>query len=178
MPMKKLLNKPWFVGTLALAALLLVGHSVWDGLKGNAVGRSGSAEVLAGTSAAPENETATEGNNKLSVRDALKELMIPKIVSRDPFAQRHRGEIETVVAAKVIAPALVDTLHLSALWTQGGETYSLINDRICQVGDEIGRLKIESASQDGVWVTHGKGRNFISLGGDFILKTPAAVSPF
>ena len=169
--MRKLLNKPWFVAVVALVALLLVGHSVLSG--GNEAAAGGVAPALAASATPAESEPGTTDPVKLSVRDALKALVIPANRLRDPFAQRPRTEAATVAGEAAAAPDLVDTVHLSALWTQGGATYSLINDRICLAGDEIGRLKIESATQEGVWLTHSQGRDFIALGGDFTLKTPA-----
>ena len=170
--MRKLLNKPWFVGTMALAALLLVGHSLLPS------GKETGAGAIAPAGTAPsllpaENETAAEEPVRLSVRAALQALVTPKSGLRDPFAPRLRTELPAAAVKKPAAPDAVDTVHLSALWTQSGATYVLLNDRICQPGDEIGRLKIESATQEGIWVTHWKGRDFISLGGDFTLNTPA-----
>jgi len=156
---------------MALVALLLVGHSVLSGDKeATASGVAPSPVVL---SAPAESEPAVAESVRLSVPDALKALVIRSSRGRDPFAPRVRTEAATVAMATVAAPDLVDTVHLSALWTQGGATYTLINDRICQAGDQIGRFKIESATQDGVWLTHWQGRDFIALGGDFTLKTPA-----
>jgi hypothetical protein len=172
--MKKLLNKPWFAAVLALAALTFVGNAVYQGTRKPAYGSGAPASA---TTAAAEGEATAEGETvRLPVRDALKALVLPKTVLRDPFAPRAREEVAIASAEKATVPDLVDTVHLSALWTQSGATYTLINDRICQAGDKIGRMKIESATQEGVWVSHWKGRDFISLGGDFTLKTPAIVS--
>ena len=55
-----------------------------------------------------------------------------------------------------------------------GATYAVINDTIVRPGDAIGRLKIESATTDGVWLVHWKGRDHLELGRDFTLHTPAA----
>lgn len=87
--------------------------------------------------------------------------------ARDPFAARPRLSL---------APPVVDTAHLSALWTENGETLALVNERILRPGDAVGRMKIESATQDGVWVVHAQGRDFIALGGTFVLTTPAATA--
>jgi hypothetical protein len=67
----------------------------------------------------------------------------------------------------------VDTAHLSALWTENGETLALVNGRILRPGEGVGRMTIESATQEGIWVTHAKGRDFIALGGTFVLTSPA-----
>lgn len=169
-PMKKLLNKPWFAAVLALAAVLLVGNSLLTGGKGST--GKGGASNFAANSTSLETEGATEEVSRVPAGDALKALVIRPSALRDPFAQPTREEV-VVTAEKTSLPDLVDTVHLSALWTQSGATFTLINDRICQAGDEIGRLKIESATQEGVWITHWKGRDFLALGGDFTLKTPA-----
>lgn len=173
--MKKLLNKPWFVAVLALSALAFVGNAIYEGTKKPDYGSG--ASVAAESSGPAEGEVAAEGEVvRLPLRDALRALVIPKSALRDPFAQRPREEVAIASAEKPGVPDLVDSVHLSALWTQSGATYTLINDRICQVGDKVGRMKIESATQEGVWVSHWRGRDFISLGGDFILKTPVTMS--
>ena len=159
---------------MALTALVLVGHSLWPSSNGAASGATASPQAVA--VAAQDGESASVETVRLPVSDALKALKIPATGLRDPFAQRVRTELSAVAQEKAAAPDLVDTVHLSALWTQGGTTFSLINDRICSAGDEIGRLKIESATQEGVWVTHWKGRDFIALGGDFTLKTPSGTN--
>ena len=109
---------------------------------------------------------------RLTVREALDLLPVASL-RRDPFALRQIAETASAPIAESIAPPAVDTVHLTALWTQDGVTLMLINDRICQAGDEIGRLKIESATQDGVWLSHWNGRSFLALGDAFTLTTPA-----
>ena len=156
---------------MALTALLLVGHSLLPG--GKAAANAVVAPGLTASSASPENEIAAGETVRLSAGDALKALVIPAAHWRDPFALQVRTGGTAAAEGKPTRPDLVDTVHLSALWTQGGATFSLINDRICQAGDAIGRLKVESATQEGVWISHWQGRSFISLGGDFTLKTPA-----
>lgn len=162
--MKKLLHKPWFVAALALIALLLVGHSVLPWLK--------TAEPPPPAEASADAEAVAAQKVSPSIDMALQAVPVPATL-RDPFAERVHPKI---VSAEPAEPDSVDTLVLSALWTQNGETWVLINGRILQPGDYIGRLKIESASQEGVWVAHWKGRNFISLGGTFTLTTPASRS--
>jgi hypothetical protein len=166
--MRKLLNKPWFVAVAAVVALLMVGNSVRSAMGGPA--REVAAALPEAAPADPSAEAAdAELPPVLPVAEALQALVIP-VKARDPFAARPRPE---VVAEPPAEPDLVDRLHLSAIWTQANATLVLINERICAPGDEIGRLKIESATQEGVWVTHWKGRDFLALGADFVLHTPA-----
>ena len=160
--MRKLLNKPWFVGLVALGALLLVVHSIFP--EAHKPGSRGvSAEIPAEEGAAAANDAGSQ-----AAATTAKILSVPSRV-RDPFAVRVKAE--TITAAP--EPDLVDTVHLSALWTQNGQTLVLINNRICQGGEEVGRFKIESATPDGVWLTHWNGREFLAIGGKFTLNTPA-----
>lgn len=160
--MRKLLNKPWFVAVVAIAALALVVNVVF--IPGSNLGLSGFNSAAAPAAAEDPAGEAVHGNawsevGKISTPGPL----------RDPFAIKVKAE----VAEKAPEPDLVDSVHLSAIWTQDGHTLVVINDRICEGGDEIGHLKIESATQDGVWLSHWKGRNFVAIGGNFTLNTPA-----
>lgn len=160
--MRKLLNKPWFVGLVAIGALLMVVLSIFpDEQKPGSVGAG--AEIPAG-----EDDAAAAEAGSLAASTAVNTLSVPSSV-RDPFAVRAKAAAIT----EAPEPDLVDTVHLSALWTQDGQTLVLINNRICQGGEEIGRLKIESATPDGVWLTHWNGRDFLAMGGRFTLNTPA-----
>jgi hypothetical protein len=167
--MKKLLNNPWVVGALALAALAFVAHSLIpaNGGSGAGVVEDAGANPLAGGE--PSEAVAATG----SVHDAIKELSTNS-ATRDPFSPRAK------IAAHIAAPAektpqpdVVETIKLTALWTQDGATFALINDRVCKAGEKLGRITIDVATQDGVWVTHWRGRDFLALGAAFTLTTPA-----
>ncbi|MEO6992684.1 MAG: hypothetical protein ABI273_03550 [Lacunisphaera sp.] len=162
--MRKLLNKPWFAAVLALAAIVAVATAFLPGggkFKMSGLGLSAdSADASA----------STDGELKLSRWAMVQKIQVP-INFRDPFAVKTRA-VDNIVE-KAPEPDAVDTVHLSALWIQGGRTLALINDRICETGDQIGHLKFESATQDGVWLSHWNGRNFLKVGGDFTLNTPA-----
>jgi hypothetical protein len=166
---RKLLNKPWFVALLAIAALVFVGQAFLP-----------RRTVASATSPAPSNDVVAdaEGNasgatpSPASLPEALKALPIPAVL-RDPFALPAKP-VEVVAVETPAEPDFVDTVHLTAVWSQEGATLALINGHIFQPGDKLGRLKIESANADGIWLTHWKGRDFVSVGGSFSLNTPAA----
>lgn len=163
--MRKLLNNPWFVAVAALVAIVMVGRSVLFATPGSL-----SASAVVTETLVPDAEGQDEMHAiSLSADEALKALAIP-VGSRDPFAARPNAAAGLEALAQ---PDVVDRVRLSAIWTQGSATLVLVNERICAAGDEIGRVKIESASQEGVWVTHWKGRDFLSLGTEFVLTTPA-----
>lgn len=167
--MKKLLNNPWIVGALALIAVAFVAHSLIP-----AGGDAGVAVVAEETDTGePAVHETGDAADASGVREAIKELS-GNAATRDPFSIRTKATPTSVAQVeKAPPPDLVETVKLTALWTQNGATYALINDRICCVGDKLGRLTVETATQDGVWVTHWKGRDFIALGAAFTLTTPA-----
>jgi hypothetical protein len=166
--MRKLLNKPWFVSALALTACAVVWNSVRPGH--NTVVTAGMEEAATATAETAEN-TTTASTAGMPMDEILKGLTAG-LVPRDPFAARPR-EMATSLREQPTVPDFVDTLKLSAIWTQEGRTFVIINGQIHQVGDEISRIKIESASLDGVWLAHWKGRDFVTLGSNFTLVTPS-----
>lgn len=167
--MRKLLNNPWFVTAMALLAVALA----WSSLRPTDSSSSGQNLAL---STEPVN-TATDQplpggpSTGATPAEVLKQLIISK-TPRDPFASRNAPTATSVETVEQ-SPDLLDTVRLTGVWTQNGSTLLLINDRISQVGETIGRLKIESASQEGVWLTHWRGRDFLEVGKSFVLKTPA-----
>jgi hypothetical protein len=168
--MRKLFNKPWFVAVLAIVALCLVGRSVISSLF---AGRAASAVALS----TPEPEAQAVAGPVAAV--AGTPVTIESVLSQHPAAAPARDPFgvpvrtEATLAEKVALPDLIDTVHLSAIWTQDGATLVLLNDQIMELGEQIGRLKVEKANEEGVWVSHWKGRDFIALGTSFTLKTPA-----
>lgn len=165
--MKKLLNNPWFVGVLALAAVVFVARSLIPARAGVSV--AATEEVGEAVPGEPMTPAAVGTGN---IQDALKEIVITP-GARDPFSPRAKATVVQAVGEKVLPPDIVETIRLTALWTQDGTTYALINNRIHCVGDRVGSLTVDTATQDGVWVTHWKGRDFLALGGSFTLTTPA-----
>ncbi len=166
--MKKLLNNPWFVAVLALVALAAVADSLRS-IRGDA---PVIAEIASEESAGEETSSPETAASEATLRDAIKEITITANV-RDPFAPRAKANAQLQAAEKTPPPDIVETVRLTALWTQDGATYALINERIHQAGDRIGGLTLESATQEGVWVRHWKGRDFLGLGASFTLTTPA-----
>jgi hypothetical protein len=161
--MRKLLNKPWFVGGLVATALLL------------AVLRPGQGAGVRDASMAPPESAdlpavavALGERAPNPVSFALEALPARTAVS-DPFAVRP---------GQVALRTVTETIRLSGIWTQNGATLILINDRILRAGDEIGSLTVQSADQDGVWVAHAGKRDFLSLGEtrSFSFAVPAAAT--
>lgn len=166
-PMRKLLNNRWFVAALATMAVAMV----WVSLRPATSMRN--AHATAGDFAAAEEEALSAGEPAtLSTRDALKQLSTPAAV-RDPFAARVTA---SATPEKPAEPDFVDTARLFGIWTQNGETLLLINEHIRSVGDSIGRLKIESAGDQGIWLTHWQGRTYLAVGKSFVLKTPGRLA--
>ncbi len=167
--MRKLLNNPWFVTAMALLAVALA----WSSLTPSDPSAAGQADPdqIATADPAADQPLPGGGTTNASAVEALKQLTLPK-TQRDPFATR--GPQTTAAAEAIELPDLMDSAHLTGIWTQNGATLLLLNNRIFQVGESLGRLTIESATQDGVWLSHWKGRDFLTIGNSFTLKTPAS----
>jgi hypothetical protein len=163
--MRKLLNNPWFVGSLCLAAPLLAGRALLRPAAGidpaRAVPAAGDEPVRITVGISPDEKGAR------AMDSAMQALPIPA-VSRDPFAARSPGQTQA-------GPS--ETVHLSAVWTENGATTVLLNDRMLQAGDKIGRWRIESATAEGVWITRGRGRHFVALGETVSVNAAAAAEP-
>lgn len=173
--MRKLLNNPWMVTALALLAVACVSLSLWPKRdRGVEVAALESDTVTLESSEVATEQLAVGDTANLSIERALKEIALTAVVA-DPFARQAKYVAEGV-AQRVLAPDLIETLKVSAIWTQDGQTLLLINGQIHQAGDQIARITIESASQDGVWLAHWKGRDFLTLGTDFTLVTPATTA--
>lgn len=170
--MRKLLNKPWFVAILAVSAVAFVGHSLMpQNIAQSPITATASSPVESGESEDPSIVAEAAPSN------GKDDLSSPNLFpfKRDPFTPSVRIAAQRAIAQEV-RPDIIETAHLSAIWSQNGSIFVLINGQIHQPGDEIGRLKIESASLDGVWVSHWKGRDHLNLGAQFTLNTPAVMA--
>lgn len=175
--MKKLLNKPWFVALLAAAAVLLMAQALLDSVQ--RPGYSAGPGAVSETS--PEETAEPAQVAPQTLRDALAALSLPESIT-DPFLPRATvSRPEDAADAPPPDEQVTETIRLAAIWQQDGEVLLLINGRICRAGESVGRLTIETATLEGIWLTHWKGRDFLPLGNTFTLVTPtrpgAAQSP-
>jgi hypothetical protein len=168
--MRKLLNKPWVVALLALAAIALVAQSVLDRPQPRA-----QRPVTAVVEELPEDAAGLPPAASGSLAEALASLSFPDQLP-DPFAPRRQRAAEAVVEARESGLDVTETVRLSAIWEQDGSAFVLLNGRICRSGDSVGRITLVSIERDGVWLAHWKGRDFVRLGQDFTLVTPAAAA--
>jgi hypothetical protein len=165
--MRKWLNNPWFVTAMSALAVGLAWSSLRPADSGRRPAAASYTEPIAPTDEQPQSDAVT---SSATPDEVSKQLVAPK-TARDPFAART---VQTAaVVETVVLPDSVDTAHLSAVWKQNGATLLLVNDRMSKVGDTFGRLTIESATQNGIWISHWKGRDFLAVGKSFVLKTPA-----
>ncbi len=152
---------------MAIAALAFVAHAVFPNGHKFVLGAAGAGDAGA---AAPEGDQSSEETGRANIFAIVRNLQLPAPM-RDPFAVQVKEVAETA-AEKAVIPDAVESVHLSAVWTQDGKTLVLINDKICENGDEIGRIKIDAVTREGVWLSHWKGRDFVRVGGSFTLNTP------
>lgn len=167
--MKKLLNNPWFVGFLAAAAIVFVTHSALKDRGVDYASADGWDETDEWVDEEMDEEASNAAANGTSVWEALQALT-PSSPPDNPFSDR-RAEIIIDGGDGEPSTALA-SVHLSAIWKQGEHTLLLVNDRIHAAGDTVaelpaGHLTIESASLDGIWLSHPAGRDFLTLGKTF-----------
>jgi len=170
--MRKLLNNPRLVFPLALAAIAFGARAALPGKFDGA--RAAGPSQAAALQRSSLTEAAVTDAAPVSIEAALAAVKIPAEI-HNPFGSSAIQPAAAAVPGHA-QPDNLDTLQLSAIWTENGSTWVLINGRIQRSGDRVGRIRIESAGQDGVWVEHWKGRDFIALGETFTLATPARPS--
>lgn len=171
--MRKLLNRPWFVALLVLGALAVVVYSLREPERHFAPPTPEDELAAAPADGEAAGETPA---TVLATDKALEALPIPRTF-RDPFAVPPKPEHAAAADAGPAPVEIVDRLALTAVWTQGAFTFVLLNDRICQAGEKIGRFTIESIVPDGVWVRHDGRRDFVGFGAELTVKSfadPAA----
>lgn len=172
--MRKLLNSPWFVTVLALAAAVAVAVKVWPQRSTFASVRP---EAATAPEAAPAPEEGERGPVRQSVAKALKALVIPPGV-RDPFALPVRTEAaDHEKSAGGPTPEVIERIRLSAIWVQGTAVLLLFDGRVCAPGDTIGRCTIESADIDGAWIRHYEERTYLHVGQELAVKTTVPAAP-
>jgi hypothetical protein len=163
--MRKLLNKPWVVGLLALCAVGLVAFQGF--------GFSTIREKVLSVSAVQAPETAEAEETKAeAVTDNLTATdMFFVAGSRDPFAPRVTATASTEKAAESTSTAM-QTLKLAAVWLQGAESFVAINAQICRVGDAVAGASIESVTREGAWLRLPNGRQFLPVGREVTFAAP------
>jgi len=169
--MKKLLNNPWVVGLLAALAIVFVTHTAMkdDGYDYASGDSWDETEDWSEEEADSYGETSAPANGT-SIWEAL-DALTPSTPPTDPFSHRPANVLVGTTAEEETTAPLV-SVHLSAIWKQGEQTLLLVNDRIHASGDTVvelavGDLSIESASLDGIWLSHPAGQHFLSLGNTF-----------
>jgi hypothetical protein len=165
--MRRFLNSPWMVTLLCAVATFFVAQSFFD-WKGPARHAPGPARTTVIDEPADEDEVLIKAAG--SITEALAQLAIP-VHTPDPF--RSARGVSAVGVDPTIAPEQVETLRLTAIWEQGPSLFLLVNNRVREVGERVGQIVLESATMDGVWLSHRQGRDFLPFGGVFSLVTPA-----
>ncbi len=167
--MRKLLNKPWVVALLATAAIFFVVQSVRDRSRSGAVRSAQPAEAAAEW---PVDDAVPVVPGETTLVEALRSLSLSENLP-DPFEPRRPRAEDTGDGLERL-PDETETVHLSAIWRQEDEQLAFINGRIVHAGESIGRITLETFEREGIWLTHWKGRDFLRLGQEFTLITPAA----
>ena len=91
---------------------------------------------------------------------------------RDPFrfSKRKSDSADKITLENSFR---VEEIELSAIWRQGDITLILLNDRIYEVGDDVGNARIEEVQDNGVLLSHPGGRSLVEVGNSLTFEFPA-----
>lgn len=160
--MRKLLNNPVVVITAVIVAIVVGGMSL---LGDNRSGYTYVEEEDFSLSPLP---SSSDGNVTYMTKDEIENalnLAGLDFSAPDPFYKPLNSEHAEDLTEEQPATQATETYHLSAIWEQTGATLLLINNRICTSGERIGKLLLDTISNEGVWVIRNGDRNFLPMGG-------------
>jgi len=182
----KLLRNPVAVAVLAVAALALVGNSVYRQIsrqprRGPRV--SAPAAAVAPAPAKPAMPLAQAAPEKAAPASAPataitleKQTMPPAgapaagldldLIQADAarWAQGRRDPFQIrSMAARPVFPPAREVLTLSAVWRQTDSSLAVLNNRIYAAGDTVLRYTIKSIEPDRVWVQGPNGREMVEF---------------
>lgn len=172
--MRRLLRNPRFVVALlaiaaAFAALRIVEPFGTTTPAAFAIRAETDSET---DEAAPPNAPLTPASTALGGL----ERWTPSAALRDPFAA-PAPVVETHTPAPAISSAPAPeprAVLVAATWKQGDRHFALVDGRICQPGDRVGHVKIESIERAAVWLVHPGGRSRVEVGNEILVAPPPA----
>jgi len=174
--MKNILNNPWVVGGLCVAALVIVFVRVVFPLWGNSVqampASSQTASNMEQVIAMLEATTETK-KGKRAAEEAgthLTQELVGWVDSfqRDPFrpppAQPTKKKILTQVSRfKKLPEPASSRLQLQAVSMQGSQRIAVINREVVLEGDRVEEFFVLQIQADGVWVKGPRGKELLGF---------------
>ena len=178
--MKDLLNNPWVVGALCIAAVITVYLRLFDTKSSPSVPAHPVEQPVAVAPPAPPPPVATvvtvpPGEQSLS-QVPIVGKWIEKI-TRDPF--QRIGEDGREISAGIrpgLSPGNLEMegnqqllrpdqpLRLQAIFVNGSKRIAVINSMFVKVGDEVGGFRVSQIKADGVWLQGGTEKHWVEFG--------------
>ena len=153
--MRQLLNNPWVVAGLCLAALVVVFSNVTLPPSGGELGvdrGSGVQGVISDRrSLTADNQLPSYEANLLGWKDSI---------PRDPFRLADNSKTSEKGAATEDSPPMLATqiLHLEAVIMEPGDPLAVINGIIVAEGESLEEYHVIKIQSDGVWLEGPEGR--------------------
>ena len=167
------LNNPWVVGALAIAAIGMVGYQILQA-RGKRPGPVHAALPAPPITSAPRpsgtsptsGSTIPEETNLAprltNVDTNYFEARITNWTESPPHDPFHLLTVKAV--QKFAAPSPVPTWKLNAIWQQAGKPLVVIDRKVYQEGEEIGRYKIVRIDEAQVWFQGPEGVESLGFG--------------
>jgi len=166
------------VALLALGAVALVANSLFESKPGRPRRAPAPANVVQEEPEAADDASTDPVLAVTSLAETLRRIALPERLP-DPFGAPRAPRMSTSPATDApstpgeTAPGISESVRLTALWSQDADHFAVLGGRICRPGDTLGSITLDAIADDGVWLSHWKGRDFLPLGESFTLITPA-----
>lgn len=173
--MKALLNNPWVVGALCIAALITVYLRLFDTKSRTSVPPPVAQPVAAVGPVEPQPAvTPVTVQSVDSSGDAgpIVGKWIDK-VTRDPFQRmqddnrRFSAEITPGDSSEGASPPSLSPdqpLRLHAIFVNGSNRIAVINSTFLKVGDRVAGFRVSQIKSDGVWLQGATDKQWLEFG--------------
>jgi len=178
--MKNLLNNPWVVGALCIAAAITVYLRLFDSKSSSPAPPPPVAPpVVAAAPVEPPPVPPTAGVAPIDTAPTQLPIVgtwIDRIV-RDPFRLHGEDERDSSTAPLQGIPQpgfsedanqpgvrTAQTLRLQAIYLNGSNRIAVINSTFVKVGDAIGEFRVSQIDSDGVWLQSPTDKHWVPFG--------------
>lgn len=173
--MKELLNNPWVVGALCIAAIMTVYLRLFD-TKSSASVPSAIPEHIAAVLPVETQPVAAPVIVQPGESSGGTAPMVGKWmdkITRDPFGRLREGEGASSAEGRSPTGFVDDrerhsehprlSLRLHAIFVEGSNRIAVINNTFLKVGDKVEGFRVSQIKSDGVWLQGATDRQWLEF---------------